>query len=183
MILNAEYNFDDVRYLISSKAAERMRPRHCDGKRPSEKLPPDIRPISYDVELSFIGRPDKKLLDAGTVLERLDFSVSFGLFMNVWWMREPVMEGIVHNCDPTSAALRRAWQNLTALPKAGKGTRTRIVEIELTSQVYAWVGQASPLFHKTGGAEQIYLPNLARGSGPNSSDFARLRNTYTLPAV
>jgi hypothetical protein len=59
MILNAEYNCDDVRYLIGSKVAERMRPRHSDGKRPSAKLPPDIRPISYDVELSFIGRPDK----------------------------------------------------------------------------------------------------------------------------
>jgi len=59
MILNAEYNCDDVRYLISSKVAERMRPRHSDGKRPSANLPPDIRPISYDVELSFIGRPDK----------------------------------------------------------------------------------------------------------------------------
>jgi hypothetical protein len=40
MILNAEYNFDDVRYLISSKVAERMRLRHSDGKTPFRETPP-----------------------------------------------------------------------------------------------------------------------------------------------
>jgi hypothetical protein len=183
MILNETYSFSDVRYLISSKVGERMRPRNADGNRPPANLPPDMRPISYDVELSFVDYPKKTLLNAGTVLCRLDFPVSFALFMNVWWMRKDVLETMLHSAEPNSAALRREWQHATALPKVAKGTRTRIVEIILTAQVYAWAGKASPLFHKHGGAEQIYLPNLAKGTGPNRSDFARLQATYTLPAI
>ncbi len=183
MTLNEDFSFSDVRYLVSSKVGERMRPRDADGNKPPANLPPIIRPISYDVELSFIHYPVKTLLNAGTVLVRLDFPVSFTLFMNVWWMRKEVLETMLHNTVPGSAALRLEWQHATSLPKAPKGTRTRIVEIVLTEPVYAWVGKASPMFNKQGGAEQIYLPNLARGSGPNSSDFARLTHTYTLPAT
>ena len=182
MILNEAYSFSDVRYLISSKVGDRMRPLDADGNKPPDNLPPDIRPISYDVELSFIDYPKRTLLNAGTVLVRLDFPVSFAVFMSVWWMRKEVLETILHSADPDSAALRREWQHASALPKAAKGTRTRIVEIVLTEPVYAWVGNASPLFNKRGGAEQIYLPNLAKGAGPNRSDFARLQHTYTLPA-
>jgi hypothetical protein len=183
MILNEAYSFSDVRYPISSRVGERMRPRDADGKPRPADLPPDIRPISYDVELSFIGYPEKRLLYPGTVLVRLDFPVSFSLFMNVWWMRKEILDTILHSADPDAAALRREWQHSTALPKAAKGTRTQIVEIVLTEQVYAWVGKASPLFNKRGGVEQIYLPNLAKGTGPNRSDFARLQATYTLPAI
>jgi hypothetical protein len=61
--------------------------------------------------------------------------------------------------------------------------RTSIVEIMLTEDVYAWEGKASPMFHKCGGKEQIYLPNLARGAGLNHSHYARLYSTATLPAL
>jgi hypothetical protein len=181
MILNEEYSFSDVRYLISSRLGERMPPRDAEGNRPATSLPPC--PISYDVELAFDGYPQKTPLFPGTSLVRLDFPISFALFMNVWWMRKPVLETLLRSVDPDAAALRREWQHSTSMPKATKGTRTRIVEIVLTEQVYGWVGKASPLFHKRGGAEQVYLPNLARGAGPNRSDFARLHATYTLPAV
>ena len=183
MILNEAYSFSDVRYPISSKVGRRMPARDAEGNEPPANLPPDIRPISYDVELSFIDRPKKTLLPAGTVLFRLDFPVSLTLFMSVWWMRKEVLEAILHSANPDSAALRREWQHATAMPKAARGTRTQIVQIVLTERVYAWVGTASPLFHKRGGAEQIYLPNLATGAGPNRSDFARLQATYTLPTI
>jgi hypothetical protein len=182
MILNEEYSFAEIRYLISSKVAERMPARGADGERPiGGQLPK--RPISYDVGLSFVTHPDKRLLDPGTVLVRLDFPVPLALFMSVWWMRIEVLERILHNADSDSVALRREWQNAAAMPKASKGVRTSIIEIILTKQVYAWVGEASPLFHKKGGVEQIYLPNLAKGAGPNRSDFARLLTTSTLPAI
>src|ERR1039457_1123672 len=90
MILNEAYSFSDVRYLISSKVGDRMRPLDADGNKPPDNLPPDIRPISYDVELSFIDYPKRTLLNAGTVLVRLDFPVSFAVFMSVWWMRKEV---------------------------------------------------------------------------------------------
>jgi|ERR1039458_2145748 hypothetical protein len=158
MLLNESYSFGDVRYAINSR-------------------------ISYDVELTFTIFPEKVRLEAGTVLVRLDFPVIFGLFMKAWWMKLSVMQMMLDRSNSRAVALRMEWQHSQALPKAGKGTRTQIVEIELTAPVYAWVGQASPLFNKSGGAEQVYLPNLAKGAGPDRSNYARLRRTYTLPVV
>ena len=157
MILNESNSFHDVRYLINSR-------------------------ISNDVELAFIGLPRKVLLDAHTVLVRLDFPVVFGFFMKAWWMTPETLERIARGADDSAALMRRQWQHDLAMPKAAKGVRTQIIEIELTSPVYAWVGVASPLFNKCGGAEQVYLPNLAKGAGPDRSQFARLRRCYTLPA-
>lgn len=142
---------------------------------------PRFGSISYDVELSFLERPRKQRLDAGTLLARLDFPVTFGIFMGVWWTRKEVMAQILQGADESSAALRREWQHSLAMPKAHKGSRTRVVEIVLTEPVYAWVGIASPLYNKRGGAEQVFLPNLARGAGPNLSNYARLNATYLLP--
>ena len=158
MILNESNSFHDLRYLINSR-------------------------ISNDVELSFIGFPQKVLLNAGTVLVRLDFPVVFGIFMKAWWMRPETLERIARGSDASAALMRQQWQHDLAMPKAAKGVRTQIIEIELMLPVYAWVGVASPLFNKNGGAEQVYLPNLAKGAGPDRSDFARLRHTYTLPAL
>ena len=138
--------------------------------------------MSYDVELSFNGLPRKECLAARTVLVRLDFPVVFGIFTRVWWMRKDVLAAIVKSADPGLVALRQEWQHQQAMPKAEKGTRTQVFEIELTDPVFAWVGAASPLFHKRGGAEQIYLPNLASGTGPYQSNHARLLRTYTVPA-
>jgi hypothetical protein len=183
MILNEQYSFGDVRYLISSKVGERMPVRDPEGNRPVVTQPSNLRPISYDVGLSFVTYPDKKLFEPGTVLVRLDFPVNLALFMSVWWMGKDVLEGMLHSGDADSMALRREWQHVAAMPKPSKGVRTSIVEIILTQQVYGWIGKASPLFHKRGGVEQIFLPNLARGAGPNRSDFARLRATCTLPAI
>lgn len=182
MILNEQYSFSDVRYLISSKAGERMPARDVDGKR-AIVAGSNLRPISYDVGLSFVTHPDKKLFEPGSVFVRLDFPVNLALFMSVWWMRQEVLEGILASVDADAVALRREWQNAAAMPKASKGVRTSIVEIVLTGPAYAWVGKASPLFHKRGGVEQIFLPNLAKGAGPNRSDFARLQKTYTVPVV
>lgn len=158
MILNETLSFHDVRYLINSR-------------------------ISDDVELSFLGLPDKVLLNKGAALVRLDFPVVFGIFMKPWWMRPEVWDDIARSSDGSAVLMRRQWQNDLALPKASKGVRTQILEIEITSPVYAWVGLVSPLFNKGGGAEQVYLPNLAKGAGPDHSDYARLRRTYTIPAL
>jgi hypothetical protein len=158
MLLNETASFKDVRYAINSK-------------------------ISYDVEYSFTGLPEKVRLEAGTVLARLDFQVMFGLFMKPWWMKQSLMQTMVDRANVDSSALRRQWQHSQAMPKAAKGTRSLIVEIELTAPVYAWIGRARPLFNKPGGGEQIYLPNLATGAGPDRSNYARLRRTYNLPVI
>jgi hypothetical protein len=161
MILNEEYSFDNVRYAITANSAYKR---------------------GYDVGASFVGRPAKTRLEPGTVLIRLDFEALQGLFLSPWWLRGEVLEALKQGALDDAQSLRRDWQHQTAMPKAKKGFRTQVIEIEITSPVYAWVGPASALFHKPGGAEQIYLPNLAKGYGLNGSHFANLRHTYTLPA-
>ncbi len=143
MTLNQEYDWPDVRYQIN-------------------------RRISYDVDLSFNGRPAKEMLPAGTTLYRLDFPVVFGIFMKAWWMKEAALHRIFDRGGDTPTDLRQEWQNSLALRKPGKGgegkfggrtgeaaTRTQVVAILTTQPVYAWVGIASPLFNKTGGEEQV----------------------------
>jgi hypothetical protein len=169
-MLNQEYEWQDVRYQIN-------------------------RRISYDVDLSFNGRPVKEQLRSGTPLYRLDFPVFFAVFMKVWWMKEQAFHHIFHRASLSPSDLRHEWQNSLALRKPGKGEigklggrtgeaapRTQVLVIVTTQPLFAWVGTASPLFHKSGGEEQVYLPNLAQGSGPNRSEYARLLRTYTLPA-
>jgi hypothetical protein len=170
-MLNQEYDWKDIRYQID-------------------------RRISYDVELCFTGRPRKDELLSGTVLYRLDFPVVMGVFAKAWWMKEEAFHRIFARAAQSTSALRQEWQNSLALPKPGKGNhgrlggrtgeaapRTQVVLIEITQPVYAWVGTASPLFHKAGGEQQVYLPNLAHRSGPYRSEHARLLRTYTLPVT
>mgnify|MGYP000212259552 CR=1 FL=1 len=157
MILNEEYSFHDVRHPHNARSR-----------------------LDYDVELSFTGEPEKVRLEAGTRLLRLDFPIVSGIFMKTWWMKREVFDSLLDS--PDAATLRREWQHGQAMPKASKGVRTLVVEIQLTEPVYAWVGRTAPLFNKQGGLEQVYLPNLARGAGPDHSAHARLLHTYTLPA-
>jgi hypothetical protein len=158
MILNEEFSFTDVRYKISRKI-----------------------PNDYDAGLSFVGFPRKELLSAGTLLVRLDFPVVAGIFMRVWWMKPEVLHAILRKAEPTASSVRKEWQHQQAMPKA-KGVRTQIIEIELTAPVYGWVGRTSPLFQRIGGAEQVFLPNLAKGTGSHRSDYACLKHSYLLPA-
>ena len=168
MPLNEDYEWNDVRYQINSR-------------------------ISYDVDQSFRSRPERQLLPTGTELYRLDFPIVPGIFMKVWWMKKEVFERIYKRAGSTPSELRQEWQNGLALRKPGKGSigalggrtgeaspRTQIFNIQITQPVYAWVGTASPLFNKTGGEEQVYLPNLAHRAGPDRSEHARLLWTYTL---
>ena len=102
--------------------------------------------------------------------------------MKAWWMTPELLRGILQTAGGDAASVRTEWQHQLAMPKAAKGARTQIIEISITAPVYAWVGRASPLFNKKGGAEQVYLPNLSQGASPYRSEFARLLQTSTLPA-
>jgi hypothetical protein len=170
-MLNHEYEWNDLRYQINREA-------------------------SHDITLSFTVEPSKEKLETGTVLYRLDFPVVLGIFMKTWWMREMVFQRIFERAGSSPSSLRDEWQNRLALMEPNKGvkgkfggwkgeaaTRTQVFVIKLTQPVYAWIGIATPLFHKPGGEEQVYLPNLAHGAGPYYSRHARLLRTYTLRAT
>jgi hypothetical protein len=90
MLLNEEYSFSDVRYQITANSAYTR---------------------GYDVELSFVGYPEKVRLEPGTVLVRLDFAVVVaGYFFAAWWMRDKVLQTLLHSADSNATALRREWQ-------------------------------------------------------------------------
>ena len=161
MLLNEEYQFSDVRYLITANPAYKR---------------------GYDAGKAFIGFPEKVKLNPATVLVRLDFAVPSGLFSSPWWMEHDDMRRLMNESGPAAADLRQDWQQHAALRKPSKGVRTFVIEISLIEPVYAWAGIASGLFGKGGGANQVYLPNLGRGHGPNKSDYAQLLHTYILPA-
>ena len=155
-VLNERYSFSDVRYLIN-------------------------RALSYDAAVTFVGYPEKVLLPNGTVLVRLDPPLVLGIFSKLWWMEVEEFHRFSARARETSDNLRTLWQHQQALPKLPKGVRTEVCEIRLTKPVYAWVGKAASLFNKGGGAKQIYLPNLAQGTGSYRSDHAILAGTYGLP--
>lgn len=158
MYLNEEYTIRDVRYAISRRASP------------------------YDAALSFVGEPRKELLPAGMRLMRLDYQHAplLDVFTRVWWMKRLVFERLLGESE-SARELRTQWQQGQAMPRSPAGLRTLIIEIELTEPVYGWVGLASPLFHKSGGLEQVYLPNLAHDRiAPNRSRYARLARIYTL---
>jgi hypothetical protein len=178
-ILNDEYEWGDVRYQISNRYD---RDDHS-------------RQVSYDVALSFEGIPEKQRLEPGVKLYRIDFPIVFGIFTRVWWMKEAAFYRIFKRANSSSSALRREWQHSLAMGKPRKGkkgdhggrwgeaaTRTQVLMIEITQPVRAWVGKASPLNNKCGGEEQVYLPNLARGTGPYRSEYARHYSIGTLAA-
>jgi hypothetical protein len=97
-------------------------------------------------------------------------------------MRQESMRELISQAGPQPADIRREWQHNAALPKPSKGVRTFVIEISLFQQAYGWIGPAREMFNKPGGVEQVYLPNLGQGHGPNKSDFAMLQHTYILAA-
>src|SRR5262249_15209078 len=101
-ILNEALSFDDIRYAISNRS-DSVTGRH----------------VSYDVEMSFHGRPAKCQLPAGTNLVRLDLPIVFGIFEGVWWIKSEVMERVLRDYGTNPASVRQYWQELLALPKPG----------------------------------------------------------------
>lgn len=168
LYLNQDLQFDEVRRARTVA----LRGEARDGT---------TRSTSYDARASFDGTPVRTLLPTETVLYRLVPLATGTYFADPWWMPKKVFEEL-HNDAAGSrhggGRLFRAYvtQHL-ALPAA---SQLCIVEIELTQPVYAWVGNASALFNRTGGMEQVFLPNLANRGDPRSSRHARLVRTYWL---
>ena len=89
MILNEQYQFGDVRYLITSN--------------------PEFK-RGYDAGEAFSGFPERVLLERGTVLARLDFAIPQGFFNSPWWMKQEAMNKLIREAGPESSDIRREWQ-------------------------------------------------------------------------
>ena len=140
------------------------------------------RKISYDSMQAFADLPEKTVLTPRTRLYRLLRMAVGTYFDGVWWMPEQVFKELHNDANQSSHGGGRLLRNYIAqamaLPSAN--SQLCIVEIELTQQVYAWVGNTASLFGRPGGTEQVFLPNLADKDYPRSSPYARVVKTYWL---
>jgi hypothetical protein len=141
-----------------------------------------MRKTSYDSRASFQGSPEKKLLSAGTRLYRLVNMVTGSYFDSVWWIPEIVFSELHNDANRSAHGGGRLFRNYVAqyMAMPSGSTHLCVVEIQLTNNVYAWIGHSSPLFDRPGGMEQVYLPNLSDRGSPRTSTHARLVRTYWL---
>ena len=141
-----------------------------------------MRKTSYDSRASFDGSPEKRLLQAGTLLYRLAGMVTSGFFDSPWWMPEQTFTELRNDVNRSEHGGGRLLRNYVAqymaLPSGN--FQLSVVEIRLTKPVYAWVGRSAALFDRPGGMEQIFLPNLAEPGSPQTSLHAGLVRTYWL---
>jgi hypothetical protein len=155
--LNQELGFDEVRWATT-------------------------RRTSYDSRQSFQGVPRKVLLPSGTRLYRLVHLVNGNYFDGVWWMPKDVFDALRADANQAQHGGGRLFRNYVAqymaLPKGN--FQLSVVEIELTRNVYAWVGQSAALFERPGGMQQVFLPYLGDRGQPGTSSNARAVHTYWL---
>jgi hypothetical protein len=141
-----------------------------------------LRKTSYDSRMSFQGSPQKTLPPAGTRLFRLVNMVTGIYFDAVWWIPAPVFRELHDDVNRSAHGGGRLFRNYVAeyMALPAGDTQLCVVEIELATPVYAWIGRSSALFGRPGGMEQIYLPNLTDRGSPRTSAHARLVRTYWL---
>jgi hypothetical protein len=156
-ILNQDLGFDEVRWATLRKA-------------------------SYDSRQTFQQSPKKTLLPAGTQLFRLVRLVTGIYFDAVWWLPESVFRELHDDANRSAHGGGRLFRNYVAeyLALPSGDAQLRVVEIQLTTPVYAWTGRSAPLFARPGGMEQIYLPNLPDRGSPRTSSHATVVRTYWL---
>ena len=136
------------------------------------------RKTSYDSLVAFAGNPVKQALPVGVRLFRLLRLATGAYFDGVWWMPEDVFTELQNDAKGSGRLFRNYVAQFMALPSGN--SQLCVVEIELTKQVYGWVGKSSPLFGRPGGMEQVFLPNLQDRDYPRSSLHAKVVRTYWL---
>ena len=141
------------------------------------------------VAAAFHGKPDKKRLDPPCRLFRISTLPDDRVFHGVWWFSQEVFQWLMQESGGNRMALVKLARMHLAVKFGWSSGMRHIYVIELTRPVYAWVGPAraqketaAHLKHVRwpGGAEQIFLPNLASKEYRLASDHARLIETYSV---
>lgn len=138
--------------------------------------------LSYDPSRSFRGPITKMRLERGTSLYRLIGVVNGEYFDDFWWIPAKTFDQARREAFATPSAngsiFRQYIAETLALPRGDY--QLSVVQIELTQPVYAWVGKASSLFFRSGGAEQVFLPNLSEPRDARRSPYAKVTRTFWL---
>lgn len=141
-----------------------------------------LRKTSYDSGGAFAGPPRKEKLLPGARLYRLVRLTTGSYFDSPWWMPAATFRQLHADANQASKGSGRLLRNYVAqyLALPSGAAQLCVVEIELTRAVFAWTGEAKPLFGRPGGMSQVFLPNLAERGHPRSSLHAKLVHTWWL---
>lgn len=138
---------------------------------------------------AFDGKPQKVRLEAGATLFRLTTLADGFIFAGVWWMSRHTYDGLLNAAKGDKVQLLKLARNHLAIKMGWSPGMRAIIQIRLKRPVYAWVGPArqqketsAGLKHITwtGGAEQIFLPNLADPNHRGASPHAAIEHTYSI---
>jgi hypothetical protein len=127
----------------------------------------------HDVRDAFRGTPTKVLLPKGKYLCRFitpevkDRVRGNNIFLSPWWSDWDTTWSMLNRFRSSRAPIREVIRGRMAVTRAMNFNLDSLVQIILTSPVYAWEGKVRYQEDKDlgvsyiGGGTQLYLPNLA----------------------
>jgi hypothetical protein len=110
------------------------------------------------------------------------------IFGSPWWIPRETFRKIVARANPRALGISDVARIDLAIAKEFNPRMDWFCAIYLTEAAYGWPGKAARQLatdganiYWGGGAEQVFLPNLASPGAETSSDWARLRFFGMLP--
>jgi len=142
-----------------------------------------------DVRAAFSSHPRKTLFPVSvefrrfiTAENRRTGDKGNQIFGSPWWFTKETFQRIVAHSDPSGLGVGDVARIQLAVPKKFNPRMEWICVIYLTQPVYGWTGKAARQLateganiYLGGGAEQVFLPNLAADPLATASKYARMR--------
>lgn len=104
------------------------------------------------------------------------------IFGSPWWFTKETFQRLIARSDPRGLGIGDVARIDLAVPKEFNAKMEWICVIYLTQSVYGWSGKAARQLatdraniYFGGGAEQVFLPNLASDPSATASRYARMR--------
>jgi hypothetical protein len=138
---------------------------------------------------TFHGKPERKRLEANQRLYRLVTLVDNAIYRGEWWMSEAAYQQLLDGAGGDRAKFVEIARDHMAIKMAWSSGMRFLIQVRLKQPVIAWVGPARAQRESmagmkdvryAGGAEQIWLPNLADPAYKGSSLYASLEHTYSI---
>ncbi len=153
------------------------------------------REASPVVREAFVFPPQKKLFPANTEFCRIITTenkktgdTGNHTFGSPWWFTKDTFRKIVARSDTKGLGISSVARIDLAISHEFNPQMDWICVMYLTHAAYGWVGKAARQLavpganiYWGGGAEQVFLPNLATRGNPTSSEWARMRYFGMVP--
>ncbi len=142
-----------------------------------------------DARMAFSSPPRKTLFNVGVEFLRFITAASQRtgdkgnqILGSPWWLSKETFRRLVAHADPRELGIGDVARIDLAVPKEFNAKMEWICVIYLTQSVFGWSGKAARQLaaqqaniYLGGGAEQVFLPNLAADPLATASKYARMR--------